>query len=272
MSAALIQAKKSFGQNFLHDPAVLAAVGSHCVKKPGEKVIELGAGTGNLTAELAKRGAQVFAIERDRDLVPALRARFADLPQVQIIEADAKKLKPQQLIGDADYVLCGNIPYQLSAPLLGIALAQADRVLRVVYMLQKELGQRLRAPTGTRETGALSVLLQQRFQVKILEKVGRGAFQPAPRVDSIVLGLDPLRPPPWPCDDTEALSRVVHAAFHQRRKTLRNALKGLFADVDRALQAAAVDGGLRAEKLQIRDFVALAGQLGDDDKMAKTSV
>ena len=243
---------------------MLAAIGSHCVHKPGEKVIELGAGTGNLTAELAKAGAEVFAIERDRDLIPALRARFAENQRVNIIEADAKKLEPQRLVDDDPYVLCGNIPYQLSAPLLGLALSQADHVLRVVYMLQKELGQRLRAPAGTRETGALSVLLQQRFDVKILEKVGRGAFQPAPRVDSVVLGLQPLKPPAWPCDDIDALSRVVHAAFHQRRKTLRNALKGLFAELDQAFVDADVDPGLRAEKLQIRDFVALAKQLSRD--------
>lgn len=261
MSKSFPLAKKSFGQNFLHDPAMLAAIAAHCVHKPSEKVIELGAGTGNLTAELAKLGAEVYAIERDRDLVPALRARFGENKRIHIIEADAKKLEPQRLVGDGPYVLCGNIPYQLSAPLLGLALSQGDRVLRVVYMLQKELGQRLRAPTGTRETGALSVLLQQRFAVKILQKVGRGAFQPAPRVDSLVLGLQPLNPPPWPCDDTEALSKLVHAAFHQRRKTLRNALKGIFADPDLAFSQAEVDPGLRAEKLRIQDFVALTKQM-----------
>lgn len=239
---------------------MLAAVADHCVSKPGQKVIELGAGTGNLSAELAARGAELYAIERDRDLVPMLKARFADNPRVQIIEADAKKLDPSRLVGDSLFVLCGNIPYQLSAPLLGLALQHADHVHRVVYMVQKELGQRLSAPAGTRDTSALSVLLQQRFTVKILQKVGRGAFQPAPRVDSVLLGLLPLRPQPWPCQDPERLSLVVHAAFQQRRKQLGNALKGLFVDAATAFAAAQVDPSWRAEKLKIEHFVALARQ------------
>ena len=258
MSTPLPKAKKSFGQNFLHDPSVLRKVGGHCGGSPGEVIVEIGAGPGALTAELIKSGAQVLAIERDRDLVPLLRQQFDQHENFRVLEADAKHIDPVELAEGAPLILCGNIPYNLSAPLLGLALNVADRVERVVYMVQKELGQRLSAPAGTRGCGALSVLLQQRFDVKILMKVGRGAFQPAPRVDSVLLGLFPLRPPKYRVDDDERFSAVVHAAFSQRRKQLGNSLKGFFSDPAQVCARVGVSPNRRAETLSIEEFVALA--------------
>ncbi|MFH1811832.1 MAG: 16S rRNA (adenine(1518)-N(6)/adenine(1519)-N(6))-dimethyltransferase RsmA [Pseudomonadota bacterium] len=255
------RAKKHFGQNFLHDPSVLEAVVRACAPQPGQLVVELGAGTGNLTEVLARHADQVLAVERDRDMLPLLRERFAGSPHVTLLEADAKALDLADLARGQPVLLCGNIPYHLSAPLLGLALDAAELVDRVVFMVQRELGQRLAASAGTRACGALSVLLQQRFDLDLPLRIGRGAFKPAPRVDSVLLRLQPQHPPRHPVDDATLFSRVVHTAFAQRRKQLGNALGRAFPDVDGAFLNTGIAASRRAESLTMAEWVSLTRAL-----------
>lgn len=237
---------------------MLEAIAAVCRASTGAITIELGAGTGNLTDHLASNGGRVFAVERDRDLVALLRTKYAGRDDVVVVEADAKAIDPPALAAGAPYVLCGNIPYHLSAPLLGLALDCAASAERVVYLLQLELAARLAACAGTRACGALSVLLQQRFDVRIARQVGRGAFVPAPRVDSALLLMQPQRPVRYPIDDGGRLSELVHAGFGQRRKQLANSLRGCFDDVAVACVAAGVDPRRRAESLTVAEWVGLS--------------
>lgn len=255
------RAKKRFGQNFLHDPQTLAAVARRCVPEEAQLIVELGAGTGNLTAALVAHGLPVVCVERDRDLVPLLHERFAGHPLVTILEADAKQLDLARVAQGRRTALCGNIPYHLSAPLLDLALHQADLVERVTYMVQKELGDRLAAKAGTRACGSFSVLLQQRFDVSIAMKIGRGAFVPAPRIDSVLLTLTPQRPVRFPVDGA-LLHAVVHAGFAQRRKQLSNNLSGRYANALAALAHAGVEPTRRAETLSVEEWTRLSAALG----------
>ncbi|MBN2361807.1 MAG: hypothetical protein JXR83_20310, partial [Deltaproteobacteria bacterium] len=171
----------------------------------------------------------MFAVERDRDLAALLRTRYAGRGDLVVVEADAKQIDPSAMAAGTPFVLCGNIPYHLSAPLLELALGCAATAERVVFLLQKELATRLATPAGSRACGALSVLLQQRFDVAIARHVGAGAFVPAPRVDSSVLVLIPQRPVRHAVTDEARFRDLVHAAFGQRRKQLGNALRPCFA-------------------------------------------
>lgn len=236
---------------------MLAAIAGHCRAATGAVFVELGAGTGNLTDQLVQHG-RVIAIERDRDLAALLRSKYAGRDDVVVVEADAKAIDPVALAAGAPYVLCGNIPYHLSAPLLGLALDCAGSAERVVYLVQLELATRLAAKAGTRACGALSVLLQQRFDVSIARQVGRGAFVPAPRVDSALLVLQPQRPIRHPVGDAVRFGELVHAAFGQRRKQLANSLRNCFDDVSAACAAAGIDPQRRAETLTVAEWVALS--------------
>jgi 16S rRNA (adenine1518-N6/adenine1519-N6)-dimethyltransferase len=237
---------------------VLAAIAGLCQPRPGLVIVEIGAGSGNLTDFLIGAGSRVLAIERDRDLAALLRAKYRDRSDVTVVEADAKRIDPVALADHAPFVLCGNIPYHLSAPLLELALGCAATVERVVYLLQRELALRLAAPAGTRACGALSVLLQQRFDVTIARQVGAGAFVPAPRVDSALLVLQPQRPPRCPVDDEPRFRLVVHAGFAQRRKQLANPLRTVFDDAVAVCTAAGIDPRRRAETLSVAEWVALS--------------
>ena len=264
LAAHGLRPKKSFGQNFLEDPTLCAKIAALC-RLEGGRVVELGAGLGALTAALLGQASTVIAVERDRDLVPILEERFAGEERLTIVEADAAKVDVAALLapGPAPRVLAGNLPYQITGRLVERAVRQATALDRAVFMVQREVADRLCAVPGSKDYGALSVFTQAAFVVERAMKVGAGAFHPRPKVGSAVVVLTTRRPALAVEDDV--FREVVKRAFGQRRKTLRNAYKGLLGLERDAVAAAAEATGIsldaRAETLAVEDFAALALQL-----------
>jgi 16S rRNA (adenine1518-N6/adenine1519-N6)-dimethyltransferase len=263
--------KKSFGQNFLVSPHVVESIARACVPD-GEigraRVLELGAGLGVLTSALAARARSVVAVERDRDLVPILGEELAEpiaAERVRIVEGDAQTADPRELLGEADpnspRVLAGNLPYQITGRLLERAVAHADTLDRVVFMVQLEVAERLAASPGTKAYGALTVFIRAAFRVEKLFDVSRGSFHPAPDVTSAVVLLEPLRP--RIAEETETFRALVKGAFGARRKTLRNAWARV-AEPPRIAQAAERAGislDARGETLDVEAFARMAAML-----------
>jgi 16S rRNA (adenine1518-N6/adenine1519-N6)-dimethyltransferase len=256
-----IAPKKSFGQNFLTDEHHLAAIARAalaCTRPPSGQpphVVEFGPGLGALTHFLLEAGAQVVAIERDRDLVPLLKKRFADHPRLQVVEGNAltHPLDDQP----AGFGMVGNLPYHHAADLCMRCVDALPRVAGGCFLIQKEVAVRVAAEPGNKDYGTLSVMMQARFDVAMVHVVPKGAFWPVPEVDGGVLQLIPLRAA-WPVDASMAsLRAVVRAAFQQRRKTLRNAMAQLPGAMT-ALAAANVSTAQRAEELSVEDFLRIA--------------
>jgi 16S rRNA (adenine1518-N6/adenine1519-N6)-dimethyltransferase len=262
-----LRAKKSWGQNFLGDEEVLSHIARLAVEVSGERVVELGAGLGHLTVRLLARGAEVVAVERERDMATVLRGELAG--RVRVLEADAARLDYRELAegwGGGALVVVGNLPYHLTSPILFALLDQADAVRRAVFLVQREVAERLVASPGGKEWGLPSVLLQQRAEVSLERRVGAGAFLPRPRVESAVVRIAFGRPPgPQPVEPAR-FRRLVRAGFAQRRKVLANALaSGRVATADAlaaALVAAGIDGRRRGETLSVEEWVELERALG----------
>ncbi|HTN53255.1 MAG TPA: 16S rRNA (adenine(1518)-N(6)/adenine(1519)-N(6))-dimethyltransferase RsmA [Anaeromyxobacter sp.] len=268
-----LRAKRSWGQNFLGDEAVLDDIARLVAPAAGETVLELGAGLGHLTARLLSRGARVVAVERDRDMVRVLRGELGD--RIVLLEADAARLDLADLAarfgapapggGPPRLAVAGNLPYHLTSPILFSLLDQVGHVARAVFLLQREVAERLAAAPGSRDWGVLSVLLQREADVSVERIVRPGAFWPPPKVESAVLRAA-FRPPADPVRDPSRFRRLVKAGFGQRRKTLRNALEAArIADRSRlevAMAAAGVDPGRRGETLVLAEWAALERALG----------
>jgi 16S rRNA (adenine1518-N6/adenine1519-N6)-dimethyltransferase len=252
----MIRARKRFGQHFLHDPGVIARIVAAIDPKPGERIVEIGPGTGALTLPLLARCGRLDVIEIDRGLVPELRRRAAGAGELVVHEADVLAFDFRALCGDGPRLrVCGNLPYNISTPLLFRLLDARSVIADMHFMLQKEVVQRIVAPPGGKDYGRLTVMLAAACRAEFLFRVGRGAFQPPPAVDSAILRLVPHAQPPFPLPDPEGFARIVAAAFQKRRKTLRNSLRGL---VDEAAFAAAdVDAGRRPETLAPAEFARL---------------
>jgi 16S rRNA (adenine1518-N6/adenine1519-N6)-dimethyltransferase len=248
--------RKRFGQHFLHDPAVVRRIVAVIAPQPGDRLVEIGPGEGAITFELLRAAGHLDAIELDRDLVEPLRARSAGLGELVVHSADALCFDFCSLAGAGEKLrLAGNLPYNISTPLLFHLLDQAACIRDMHFMLQKEVVERMAAQPGGKDYGRLSVMLQARCEVIPLFTVGPGAFRPPPKVDSAVVRLLPLAHP-LPIPDRALFARIVAAAFAQRRKTLRNGLKGLL-DAE-TIAALGIDPGARAEQLALADFARLA--------------
>ncbi|HEX4417837.1 MAG TPA: 16S rRNA (adenine(1518)-N(6)/adenine(1519)-N(6))-dimethyltransferase RsmA [Kofleriaceae bacterium] len=264
-----LRAKKSFGQNFLISDRAFRAIVDATVRSDDDWIVEIGAGLGTLTARLAERvpEGKIIALERDPDMIAVLRAELAGVDNVDIEATDALRYDLRMAAkwrGDA-IAVCGNLPYHIAAPLL-FRVIEARAVVRcAVVMIQKEMADRLVAPPGGKDYGALGVMIRTYADVTTVAKVGAGSFVPPPKIDSTVVKLVPLpgAQPRVPIADPVHYSTVVHAAFGQRRKTLRNALRAVFdeAAVDGALAATAIDGIRRGETLDIAEFGRLAAAL-----------
>jgi len=271
-----LQPKKRFGQHFLHDRGIVQRILDAFDPQPGETLVEIGPGPGALTRPLLERCTTLHVVELDRDLVARLRA---DYPPAQLVvhEADALKFDFCSLAPHTDVPvsretggrrrppaggtlrIIGNLPYNISTPLLFHLLEQRHCIGDMLFMLQKEVVDRMAAAPGSKDYGRLSVMLQWQLRVEKLFDVRPGAFTPPPKVDSSVVRLVPHATAPIQVRDAAAFATLVRAAFAQRRKTLRNNLKGLMTA--ETLESLGIDPQRRAETLTLIEFATVANAL-----------
>jgi 16S rRNA (adenine1518-N6/adenine1519-N6)-dimethyltransferase len=263
LAAHDLRPSKALGQHYLADPNTARKVARLGGIEPGETVLEVGPGLGSLTLALREAGAAVVAVEADARLLPALAEVLGDDPLVRVEVADALRVDLAAL-APAARRLVANLPYNIAATLVLKVLAEAPAIGHLVVMVQREVGERLAAAPGSAAYGAPSAKLAAQATARVLSPVSRHVFVPEPRVDSVLLGVTRREHPAVAGVDQAELGRVVDAAFGQRRKTLRNALRGLGLDaagVEALGRAAGVDLGLRAERLGVEEFAALAHQV-----------
>jgi 16S rRNA (adenine1518-N6/adenine1519-N6)-dimethyltransferase len=272
-----MRAKKALGQNFLIDDSVLSRIVACVAPEPGDAILEVGPGRGALTRRLAASGAQFLAIEWDRDLLPLLSAEFAGSPHVEIGHGDILRVDLRQLLesrgAGKKWKVAANLPYNISSQVLFRFLECSGLFERLVLMLQKEVGDRLVAPAGCKDYGALTVLLRLHFDIRREFLVKPGSFRPVPKVDSCVLRFTPLESPRAEVGDEDFFRRLVKGAFNQRRKTLLNSLRSAgIGDEDDSLPVAfsrcGIDGGRRGETLSLDEFAALSRELQDGKNLA----
>ena len=249
-------ARKRFGQNFLADAHYVGRIVDAVDPRPGDNLVEIGPGLGALTGRLIARTGHLTAIEIDRDLAARLRSTYTP-QQLTLHEADALAFDFAAL-GPGLRVV-GNLPYNISSPLLFYLAQQADHLRDLHVMLQREVVARMTAESGTADYGRLTVMLQVKFAIQRLFVVPPGAFRPVPKVDSAIARLIPLGRAAPHIADPVLFARIVAAAFGQRRKTLRNALATICDDA--ALRRIGIDPGLRGEALPVGEFVRLANAL-----------
>ncbi len=254
-------AKKSLGQHFLHERGVVDKLVMAINPRPGDRIVEIGPGQGALTFPLLDRHGALTAIEFDRDLLEPLTAAATSHGELTLINSDVMNVDFTALAGGTPFRLVGNLPYNLSSPILFHALDHAAVVRDMHFMLQKEVVDRMAAGPGSKVYGRLSVMLQAYCTVTALFIVGPGAFRPPPKVDSAVVRLVPHPPGQVAIDDPRRFADIVRAAFGQRRKTLRNALSSV-CTVDEIVRAG-VDPQNRAEQLAVADFIALSNLVVD---------
>lgn len=260
---------RSLGQNFLVNPEVCPRMALESGAKDGVGVLEIGPGAGVLTAELAKRGAKVVSVELDGRLLPVLRETLAGFDGVKVVQGDVLKLDLRKLIesefAGMETVVCANLPYYITSPVVMRFLEERLPVSAVTVMVQKETGQRLCAPPGSRACGAVSAAVRYFSEPEILFEVPRTDFMPQPGVDSAVLRLKVRKEPPVAVTSEKGFFQLVKAAFGQRRKTLANAVASGLAlpkpGVARALEGAGIPQNARAEELTMEQLAALSNEL-----------
>ena len=256
------RARKRFGQNFLHDSHVIDKIVRSINPKHSDCLVEIGPGMGALTEPLLEACGKLDVVELDRDLIPILRTKFFNYPVFTIHEGDALKfdfntiLKPGQQLR-----IVGNLPYNISTPLIFHFLAHHTIVQDMHFMLQKEVVERLAAGPGTSDYGRLGIMAQYYCKVEPLFIVGPGSFNPPPKVDSAIVRMRPYDELPYPAKDVKILERVVREAFSMRRKTLRNTLKNLINAEQ--LEAIGIDTSLRPERLTLQEYVRIADAVAD---------
>lgn len=260
---------KALGQNFLVNPSVCPKMAQACGADETTGVIEIGAGIGVLTKELAKRAKKVVSVELDTRLLPVLDETLAEFDNVEIVNADIMKLDLQKLIEEKfsgmKVVVCANLPYYITSPVITMLLESKIPIESVTVMIQKEVADRLTAPVGSRDSGAVTVCVNYFSTPEKLFDVKRGSFMPMPKVDSAVIRLDIRKEPAVPVDDEKKFFRLVKAAFSMRRKTALNSISaGLGVPkptVEQALLHAGLELTVRAENLTLDDFANLSNYI-----------
>ncbi len=254
------RARKRFGQNFLYDTQVLGRIMASLELSADDHVVEIGPGKGAMTRHLLPRCGRLDVIEIDRDLVALLRDKFADAPHLHIHQADALQFDFAALAGSRRALkIVGNLPYNISTPLLFHLFQYKESTEEMVFMLQKEVVERLAAMPGSKQYGRLSVMAQYHCRIEKLFTVKPGAFRPQPRVMSAVVRLRPHPDAPVDVGNYETFETVVAKAFGQRRKTLRNALRDLASE--EVIRGCGIDPGARAETLPLPAFARLSRTL-----------
>ena len=256
------RARKRFGQHFLTDPGIIDAIVRAVHPDHEDVVVEIGPGRGAITEPLSRRAGHLHIVELDRDLAALLRSRYGDRDNVTLHEADALRFDFGAL--GRQLRIVGNLPYNISTPLLFHLLHFREQIVDMHFMLQKEVVDRMAATPGSKAYGRLGIMLGCYLSIEALFDVPPEAFDPPPAVNSAVVRLDPLPPGTYRIDDEAALSALVAKAFMQRRKTIRNALKGVAEAAD--FDAVGIDGGLRPEQVAIADYVRLGNHLGDKSR------
>jgi 16S rRNA (adenine1518-N6/adenine1519-N6)-dimethyltransferase len=254
--------RKRFGQHFLHDPLVIRRIVEAIAPRPGQTLVEIVPGQGAITRPLLERLGRLEVVELDRDLAAALPERCGSAGELRVHAADALEFDFCRL-APAPHTLrvVGNLPYNVSTPLLFHLLDQAQCIRDMHFLLQKEVVDRIVARPGGKDYGRLSVMVQARCAARALFHVGPGAFRPPPKVQSAFVRLTPFEAPPYPVRDPARFALIVRAAFAHRRKTLRRALAGVLPA--QHMERAGIDPGLRAENLTVEQFARLANVEGD---------
>ncbi len=252
--------RKRFGQNFLHDHHIIYNIISSIQAESNQHWVEIGPGQGALTEPLLNKGVCLDVVELDRDLVVLLKTKFKQFSDLQIHSADALRFDFSSLVkGDEKLRVVGNLPYNISTPLMFHLLDYAYCIEDMYFMLQKEVVERICAVPGSKKYGRLSVMMQYFCLSEMLFEVPPESFDPIPQVSSAIIRLVPYRQPPVVINDIAKFNRVVTEAFSQRRKTLRNSLKKLINE--EAILALDIDPTLRAECITLADFAALSNLL-----------
>ena len=256
------KARKRFGQNFLHDQYVIDKIVRAIHPVPEDRLVEIGPGIGAITEPLLEAAGRLDVVELDRDLIPILRTKFFNYPDFCIHEGDALKFDFNQIAEQQPLRIVGNLPYNISTPLIFHLLSHHNTVQDMHFMLQKEVVKRMVAGPGSKAFGRLSVMTQYYCHAMPVIDVPPECFKPAPKVDSAVIRLIPKKPEQRSAKSTKLLNTVCLEAFNQRRKTLRNSLSNLLTAEE--LTSIGIDITLRAESLTLKQFIDIANWIDDN--------
>ena len=251
-------AKKSLGQNFLFDPAILGRIIEASSIGPDDTIVEIGPGPGRLTTLLSKVAKKVVAIELDSDLYIKLQDELAGRENVELVLGDALKYRYDDL---GSFKVVANIPYYITTPIIFSLIAARDNLVSMTLTIQKEVAQRIVANPGTKDYGVLSLAVQYHADPEIKFIIPAGAFRPVPKVDSAVIHMHIRKTPKVIVADEALLFKIIRAGFSQRRKTLSNALKPLMPDIKDVLIDTGIDPGRRGETLSMDEFAILAAHI-----------
>jgi len=249
-----IFAKKKLGQHFLHDQNVIARIVKFINPKPGDNILEIGPGLGALTVQILPQAKHMLAIELDKDVIPRLQNQCAQLGDLKVYNQDFLKTDLSQF--PTPIRLIGNLPYNISTPILFKAIDNIDSIKDMHFMLQKEVAQRIAAQPGSKTYGRLSIMVQYHCKVELLMHVGPGSFTPPPKVDSAIIRLTPKAQHSIQALDNKLFSDIVRTAFCQRRKTIHNSLKDYITT--EGLQSIGIDPKTRPEQLGVDEFVLIS--------------
>ena len=267
--------KKEFGQNFLTDNLVVEDIADNCCDDAESSILEIGPGIGSLTRELAIRYKNVVALEIDKGLIPVLDRTLAEFDNVTVINEDVMKIDLPKLIAEHSegrpVSVCANLPYYITTPILMMLLESGVKFRTITVMVQSEVAQRLVAPPGKADYGAITAILGYYGTVRRLFKVSAGSFVPAPKVDSAVIRIDLYREPKYTPKDETLMRNVIKAAFEMRRKTLQNALSAKLQgytkdEIKDAIISIGYPETVRGECLSTEDFVKLSDLLIENHK------
>lgn len=262
---------KSLGQNFLIDENILRKIIKGADISPGDKVLEIGPGVGTLTSAIARQGAQVVAVELDRDLLPILEETLGEYPNAKVVQGDILKLDLNQLLNDsfqsAPFKVVANLPYYITTPIIMRFLEEELSYTSITVMIQKEVAQRMAALPNSKEYGALSVAVQFYTKPRLIGKVPAGVFMPPPKVDSMIITLEKRSQPAVDVLNSTYFFKVVKAVFAQRRKTLLNTLYAAeITDMDKAelssmLKGINIDPQRRGETLSLEELALISNSI-----------